>query len=53
MSISTSISILEGILAIVKFVIDAEEKEKCLFTTSLISATIQEGGKRKRSDVNI
>ena len=53
MSILTSISILEGILAIVEFVIDVEEKEKYLFTISLIGATIQEGGKRKRSDVNI
>jgi len=44
---------LNGILAIVEFVINTEEKEQCLFTTSLIDAIIQDGGKRERSDASI
>ena len=50
MLILMSISILEGILAIIKFVVDMEAKEQCLFTTSLINTTIQDRGKRKRSN---
>ena len=50
MLILMSISILEGILAIIEFVVDAEEKKQYLFTTSLIGATIQDRGKRKRSN---
>ena len=49
--ISTSISMLEGILAIVEFVIDVEKKEQCLFATSPTNATIQDEGKRERSDL--
>jgi len=44
---------LEKILVIVKFVIDAEEKKQCLFVTSLISTTIQDRGKRERSNGHI
>jgi len=44
---------LKRILAIVKFVVDAEEKEQCLFVTSLISTTIQDKGKRERSNGHI
>ena len=50
MLILMSISILEEILAIIEFVVDAEAKEQCLFTTSLIDATIQDRGKKKRSN---
>ena len=44
------ISMLNGIWAIVEFVVDVEEKEQYLFVTSLIGTTIQDGDKRERND---
>ena len=37
-------------VACVWFVLKAKEREQCLFATSLTGATIQDGGKRERSD---
>ena len=51
MSQSTSMSILEGNWAIEKCVVPDAEFEKCIFTTSLMGTTIQDGGKRERSEV--
>jgi len=34
----------------VSFVLKAEEEEQCLFTTFLISATMQDEGKREKSN---
>ena len=45
-----SISILEDNWAIEKYVVKLAELEKYLFATSLMGATIQNGGKRERSD---
>ena len=50
MSMLMFISMLDKILAIVEFVIDMEEREQCLFATSLTGAIIQDGDKRERSD---
>jgi len=47
---STSISMLDRILAIIEFVVDAEEKKQYLFTTSLIGTIIQDKGKREGSN---
>ena len=52
-SISISMFKLEGNWAIVEWKVYAEECENCLFTNSLIGATIQDRGKRERSDVDI
>jgi len=41
---------LDRILAIIKFVVDAEEKEQYLFITSLMGTTIQDRGKREGSN---
>jgi len=46
----TSMSILDGIWAIVGFEVIVDEKRKCLFTISLTGTTMQDGGKRERSD---
>ena len=51
MLVSMSISVLDRLKVIVEFEEVAEGKRKYLFTTSLIGATIQDGDKRKRSDV--
>ena len=51
LSQSMFMSILEGIWAIEKWVVLAEELEKCIFANSLTGATIQDGGKRERSDL--
>ena len=45
-----SISILEDNWAIEKYIVKLAELEKYLFATSLMGATIQDGGKRERSD---
>jgi len=42
--------LLAGILTICKDIELKAEVERCLFTNSLIGATIQDGGTRERSD---
>ena len=44
-----SMFMLEGFWTIVEYKVLADEKRRCLFATSLMSATIQDGGKRQRS----
>ena len=48
-----SISILDGIWAIVEFEVIADKKRKCLFATFLMDTTIQDGDKRERSNDQI
>jgi len=47
-----SMSMLEGNWAIRKCVVLDTELERYIFATSLTSTTIQDGGKRERSDVH-
>ena len=46
-----SMSVSDSLEVIIEFEVIAEEKRQCLFTTSLMNTTIQDGGKRKRSDI--
>jgi len=48
---STSMSILDGKLAISKGFELSAEVENCIFASSLTGATIQDGGMRERSNV--
>jgi len=43
-------SILDGVLAIVGGCEVVAEMKRCIFSNSLMGATIQDGGKRERSD---
>ena len=49
--LTVSISILDSKQVIFKFEVIAKEWEKYLFITSLMGTTIQDGGKRERSNI--
>ena len=51
MSESTSMSIVDGMWAIWEVWKAVIEEENNVFTNSLVGTTIQDGGKRERSDV--
>jgi len=47
----TSISILDGILAIIGGYKIVAEVKRCIFANSFMSTTMQDGGKRERSNI--